>query len=80
MADRRREGNEKSWPARAVLVRGDQRYRGGAPDGDADDHVCKHRVKEFSLSVHLRIVGWAATAVLLLAPLAFIASGIRGLF
>lgn len=37
-------------------------------------------VKEFSLSVHLRIVGWAATVVLLLASLAFIASGIRGLF
>lgn len=46
MADRRREGNEKSWPARAVLVRGDQRYRGGAADGDADDHVCKHRHRE----------------------------------
>jgi Mn2+/Fe2+ NRAMP family transporter len=37
-------------------------------------------VKEFSLPVYLRIVGWAATVVMLLASLAFIASSIRGLF
>jgi NRAMP (natural resistance-associated macrophage protein)-like metal ion transporter len=37
-------------------------------------------VKEFSLPAHLRIVGWAATVVMLLASLAFIASGIRGMF
>jgi Mn2+/Fe2+ NRAMP family transporter len=37
-------------------------------------------VKEFSLPLYLRIVGWAATVVMLVASLAFIASGIRGLF
>ncbi len=37
-------------------------------------------VKEFSLPVYLRIVGWVATVVMLLASLAFIASSIRGLF
>jgi len=37
-------------------------------------------VKEFSLPTHLRIVGWAATVVMLLASLAFIGSRIRGLF
>jgi Mn2+/Fe2+ NRAMP family transporter len=37
-------------------------------------------VKEFSLPVYLRVVGWAATVVMLLASLAFIGSGIRGLF
>jgi hypothetical protein len=37
-------------------------------------------VKEFSLPVHVRIVGCAARVVMLLASLAFIASGIRGLF
>jgi len=37
-------------------------------------------VKEFSLPAYLRIMGWAATAVMLLASLAFIGSGIRGLF
>ena len=37
-------------------------------------------VKEFSLPLYLRIVGWAATVVMLLASLAFIASSIRGLF
>jgi Mn2+/Fe2+ NRAMP family transporter len=35
-------------------------------------------VKEFSLPVHVRIVGWTAAVVMLLASLAFIASGIRG--
>jgi hypothetical protein len=30
--------------------------------------------------MHLRFVGWAATVVMLLASLAFIASGIHGLF
>jgi Mn2+/Fe2+ NRAMP family transporter len=37
-------------------------------------------VKEFSLPVYLRVVGWAATVVMLLASLAFIASSIRGMF
>jgi NRAMP (natural resistance-associated macrophage protein)-like metal ion transporter len=37
-------------------------------------------VKEFSLPVYLRVVGWAATVVMLLASLAFIASCVRGLF
>jgi len=37
-------------------------------------------VKEFSLPTHLRVIGWTATMVMLLASLAFIASGIRGLF
>lgn len=37
-------------------------------------------VKEFSLPVYLRVVGWTATTVMLLASVAFIASGIRGLF
>jgi hypothetical protein len=37
-------------------------------------------VKEFSLPVYLRIAGWAATVVTLLASLALIASSIRGLF
>jgi NRAMP (natural resistance-associated macrophage protein)-like metal ion transporter len=37
-------------------------------------------VKEFSLPVYLRVVGWAAMVVMLLASLAFIASGIRGMF
>jgi NRAMP (natural resistance-associated macrophage protein)-like metal ion transporter len=37
-------------------------------------------VKEFSLPVYLRVVGWAATVVMLLASLAFIASCLRGLF
>jgi Mn2+/Fe2+ NRAMP family transporter len=37
-------------------------------------------VKKFSLPVHLRVIGWTATAVMLLASLAFIASGIHGLF
>jgi len=37
-------------------------------------------VKEFSLPAYLRIIGWAATVVMLLASLAFIASGIRGMF
>ncbi len=37
-------------------------------------------VKQFSLPVYLRVVGWAATVVMLLASLAFIASSIRGLF
>ena len=36
-------------------------------------------VGKFSLSPYLRVVGWAATAVMLLASLAFIVSGIRGL-
>jgi NRAMP (natural resistance-associated macrophage protein)-like metal ion transporter len=36
--------------------------------------------KEFSLPAFLRIVGWAATVVMLLASLAFIGSAIRGLF
>ncbi len=36
-------------------------------------------VREFSLPVYLRVVGWAATVVMLVASLAFIASGIRGL-
>jgi Mn2+/Fe2+ NRAMP family transporter len=35
-------------------------------------------VGEFSLSPYLRIVGWAATAVMLAAALAFIISGVRG--
>jgi len=37
-------------------------------------------VKEFSLPAYLRVVGWAATVVMLLASLGFIASSIRGLF
>jgi NRAMP (natural resistance-associated macrophage protein)-like metal ion transporter len=37
-------------------------------------------VKEFSLPTHLRVIGWTATLVMLLASLAFIASGIHGLF
>jgi NRAMP (natural resistance-associated macrophage protein)-like metal ion transporter len=37
-------------------------------------------VKEFAPPVYLRVAGWAATAVMLLASLAFIGSGIRGLF
>jgi len=37
-------------------------------------------VKEFSLPVYLRVVGWAATVVMLLASLAFIASSIHGMF
>lgn len=37
-------------------------------------------VKEFSLPVYLRVVGWAATVVMLLASLAFIGSAARGLF
>ncbi|HEY4740846.1 MAG: Nramp family divalent metal transporter [Candidatus Acidiferrales bacterium] len=36
-------------------------------------------VGKFSLSPYLRVVGWAATTVMLLASLAFIVSGIRGL-
>jgi NRAMP (natural resistance-associated macrophage protein)-like metal ion transporter len=36
-------------------------------------------VGEFSLSPYLRVVGWTATAVMLLASLAFIVSGVRGL-
>jgi NRAMP (natural resistance-associated macrophage protein)-like metal ion transporter len=37
-------------------------------------------VKEFSLPMYQRVVGWAATVVMLLASLAFIASSIRGMF
>jgi NRAMP (natural resistance-associated macrophage protein)-like metal ion transporter len=37
-------------------------------------------VGKFSLPLHLRIVGWAATVVMFLASLAFIVSGVRGLF
>jgi NRAMP (natural resistance-associated macrophage protein)-like metal ion transporter len=37
-------------------------------------------VKDFTLPVHLRVVGWTATVVTLLASLAFIASGVRGWF
>jgi Mn2+/Fe2+ NRAMP family transporter len=37
-------------------------------------------VKEFSLPIYLRVVGWVATVVMLLALLAFIASGIPRLF
>jgi Mn2+/Fe2+ NRAMP family transporter len=36
-------------------------------------------VEKFSLSPYLRVVGWTATAVMLLASLAFIVSGVRGL-
>jgi NRAMP (natural resistance-associated macrophage protein)-like metal ion transporter len=37
-------------------------------------------VGKFSLPLYLRLVGWAATAVMFLASLAFIVSGVRGLF
>lgn len=40
----------------------------------------KSIVGKFSLSPYLRILGWAATAVMLLASLAFIVSSVRGLF
>jgi Mn2+/Fe2+ NRAMP family transporter len=40
----------------------------------------KSIVGKFSLTPYLRIVGWAATAVVLLASLAFIVSSVRGLF
>jgi Mn2+/Fe2+ NRAMP family transporter len=36
-------------------------------------------VGKFSLSPYLRVAGWTATAVMLLASLAFIVSGVRGL-
>lgn len=36
-------------------------------------------VGKFSLPPYLRVAGWAATAVMLVASLAFIVSGIRGL-
>ena len=37
-------------------------------------------VGKFSLPFHLHIIGWTATMVMFLTSLAFILSGVRGLF